>query len=197
VIVDGYDIAGGGIITSAVADEKEGLRAEAQRRDFHWIKGGVSQEARAAKLGHRPALIMFVGKAGTGKHDYARAVEKALFDQGMSAYMLDGTNVLLGVDADLVWVGATQEELVRRFAEVGHLLLDAGHLVISTTNAIGLADFAAVQALIPDFPVLAVELHASKSTVSAADLQLRAKNPLMTSSAKCQTCFKDAKLSNP
>jgi len=175
VIVDGYDIAGGGIITGVEKDEKEELRAEAQRRDFNWIKGGVSQEARAAKLSHRPALVMFVGKAGVGKHKYARAVEKALFDKGMSAYMLDGTNVLLGVDSDLVWVNTTQQELVRRFAEVAHILLDAGHLVISTTNSIGLADFSAVQALISDFPVLAVDVNPAKSAIGSADLQLTGK----------------------
>lgn len=175
VIVDGYDIAGGGIIVGAEKDEKEDLRAEAQLRDFHWIRGGVSEEARAAKLGHRPALVMFVGKAGVGKHKLARAVEKALFEKGMSAYMLDGTNVLLGVDADLVWMQSTQEELVRRFAEVAHILLDAGHLVVSTTNTIGLADFAAVQALIPDFPVLAVDINPQKTAVGAADLHLTGK----------------------
>lgn len=175
VIVDGYDIAGGGIITAAEKDEKEDLRAEAQTRDFNWIKGGVSVESRAKKIGHRPALVMVVGKAGTGKHKIARSLESAFFDKGMAAYMLDGTNVLLGVDADLVWVGTTQAELVRRFAEVAHILLDAGHLVISTTNAIGLADFASVQALIPDFPVLAVEISGGKTGVGAADLHLSGK----------------------
>ena len=39
--------------------------------------------------------------------------------------MLDGTNVLLGVDNDL-WVDAAKSELVRRFGEVAHLLLNAG-----------------------------------------------------------------------
>lgn len=172
VIVDGYDIAGGGIIIEAVKDEKEDLRAEAQVRDFNWIRGGVSQEARASRFGHRPALLMWVGKAGVGKHKYARAIEKALFDQGMSAYMLDGTNVLLGVDADMVWMQSTQQELVRRFAEVAHLLLDAGHIVVSTTNAIGLADFAAVQALVPDFPVLAIDVNPSSTVLGPADLHL-------------------------
>ncbi len=172
VIVDGYDIAGGGIITNAEKDEKEDLRAEAQTRDFNWIRGGVSREARAKKAGHQPALVMVVGKAGVGKHKIARTLESSFFEKGMSAYMLDGTNVLLGVDADLVYVGSTQTELVRRFAEVAHILLDAGHLVISTTNAIGLADFASVQALIPDYPVLAVEINPSKTTVGAADLHV-------------------------
>jgi bifunctional enzyme CysN/CysC len=172
VIVDGYDIAGGGIIIGAEKDEQENLRAEARLRDFHWIAGGVSREARAERLGHKPALLMVMGKIGVGKHRVARAVEKSLFEKGVSAYMLDGTNVLLGVDADLVWVESTQSELVRRFAEVAHLFLDAGHVVISTTNSIGLADFAAVQALIPDFQVFALAVNPTGPAIGSCDLQL-------------------------
>lgn len=175
VIVDGYDIAGGGIITASEKDEHEDLRAEANLRDFNWIRGGVSIEARSKRFGHRPALVMLVGKHGVGKHQYARAAEKALFEKGLTPYMLDGTNVLLGVDADLLWVESTQVELVRRFAEVAHMLLDAGHIVISTTNAIGLADFSAVQALIPDFPVLVVDVDPSQKGLSSSDLQLSGK----------------------
>jgi len=178
VIVDGYDIAGGGIIISPEKDDQEGLRAEAQLRDFHWIRGGVSPEARANRLKHRPALVMVVGKAGVGKHRIARQIEKELFDRTMSAYMLDGNNVLLGVDADLLWKESTQAELVRRFAEVAHILLDAGHIVVSTTNSIGLADFAAVQALIPDFPVITIDVDPSKTVFGPSDLRLHGQEPI-------------------
>ena len=175
VIVDGYDIAGGGIITAVEKDDHEEFRAEARERDFNWIKGGVSGEARAGRLKHSPALVMFVGKAGVGKHKFARAAEAALFGKGMASYMLDGSNILLGVDADLVWVKATQQELVRRFAEVANILLDAGHIVISTTNAIGLADYAEVQALLPNFPVLIVNIDPAEKENPSADLQLTGK----------------------
>lgn len=177
VLVDGYDIAGGGIIVSAEKDEQEEFRAEARLRDFHWIKGGVTSEERTKKFGHRAALVMFVGKSGVGKHRYARALETHLFQEGHAAYMLDGTNILLGVDSDMIWAQSTQQELVRRFAEVAHLLLDAGLLVVSTTNAIGLGDVAAVQALIPDFPVLTVEIAPESGTLSCADLRLTSKEP--------------------
>jgi bifunctional enzyme CysN/CysC len=173
VIVDGYDVAGGGIIVEPVADEHDQSRAEARLRDFNWVRGGVGIEARAQRFGHRPALLMFVGKSGTGKHRYARAVEKALFAEGRNAYMLDGTNVLLGVDQDLYWVDATQQELVRRFAEVAHLMLDAGLLVISTTNAIGLADYGQVQALIPDFASVVVDVDPEGRSVAPCDLRIR------------------------
>jgi bifunctional enzyme CysN/CysC len=177
VIVDGYDVAGGGIITAVESDEQDDLRAEARRRDFNWVKGAVSAGERAEQRGHRAALVMFVGKAGTGKHRYARALEKALFEQQRGVYMLDGSNVLLGVDQDLVWVDATQTELVRRFGEVAHLLLDAGLIVVSTTNAIGLGDFGAVQALIPHAPSIVVEVDPGGSSTQSCDLRIRGNEP--------------------
>jgi bifunctional enzyme CysN/CysC len=173
VIVDGFDVAGGGIITAAESDEQDDLRAEARRRDFNWVKGAVSASERAEQQGHRAALVMFVGNWGTGKHRYARALEKALFDQKRSVYLLDGSNVLLGVDQDLVWVDATQAELVRRFGEVAHLLIDAGLIVVSTTNAIGLGDFGAVQALIPYAPSIVIEVDPGGGSTQACDLRIR------------------------
>ncbi len=179
VIVDEYDVAGGGIITGVVADDLGDLRAEARTRDFNWVQGGVTGGDRAARYGHRSALVMFVGKAGVGKHQFARALEKALFDGGRNAYMLDGKNVLLGVDHDL-WVDAAQSELVRRFGEVVHLLLSSGQIVVSTTNAIGLADATAVQALIPDAPLVLVEVVADgdgEERARAHDLLVRGDEP--------------------
>jgi bifunctional enzyme CysN/CysC len=177
VIVDGYDVAGGGIITAAESDEQDELRAEARQRDFNWVKGAVTDSQRAQRHGHRSALVMFVGKAVERKHHYARALEQALFADRRNVYMLDGSNVLLGVDQDLVWVDATQHELVRRFGEVAHLLLDAGLIVVSTTNAIGLADYGAVQALIPDTPSIVVECDPSGESAEPCDLRIRGTEP--------------------
>jgi len=177
VVVDGYDVAGGGIIVEAVADSLEDARAEARLRDFNWVPGGVGAEERAQRFGHRPALVMFVGKSGTGKHRLARALEKALFGDGRNAYMLDGTNVLLGVDQDLYWVDATQNELVRRFAEVAHLMLHAGLIVVSTTNAIGLADYGQVQALIPDFASVVIDVDPVGTSAAPCDLRIRGTEP--------------------
>ena len=178
VLVDGYDVAGGGIITAGVADELRDFRAEARTRDFNWVEGGVTVADRTRRYGHHAGLVMFVGKASAGKrkHDYARALERALFEAGRNVYMLDGQNVLLGVDHDL-WVDAAQSELVRRFGEVAHLLVSAGLIVVSTTNAIGLADATAVQALIPDTPMLLVDVDPEDESTQACDLRIRGTEP--------------------
>ncbi len=170
VIVDGYDVAGGGIITGTEADAQDDLRAEARLRDFNWVHGGVTSADRARANGHRAGLVMFVGKNGVGKRRFARALEKALFDARRQAYMLDGTNVLLGLDHDLA-VDSAQQELVRRFGEVANLLLTAGLIVVSTTNAIGLADASAVQTLIADAPSLVIEIDPSGASTVNCDLR--------------------------
>lgn len=176
VIVDGYDVAGGGIITGAVADAADDFRAEARLRDFNWVHGGVTGAERAQSNGHRAALVMFVGGNGVGKRRYARALERALWDGRRQAYMLDGTNVLLGLDHDLA-ADAAQQELVRRFGEVANLLLRAGLIVVSTTNAIGLADHALVQALLGDQPSLAVDVDPSGTSTAQCDLRIRGDEP--------------------
>ena len=127
VIVDGYDVAGGGIITAAVADE---LRRPARRGAHARLQLGRGRRHRRPsapqRFGHRAALVMFVGKAGIGQAPATRARwRRRCSTAGRNVYMLDGKNVLLGVDHDL-WVDAAQSELVRRFGEVVHLLLNAG-----------------------------------------------------------------------
>jgi bifunctional enzyme CysN/CysC len=196
VIVDEYDVAGGGIIIAPVKDELRDLRAEAQLRDFNWVEGGVTAADRTKRAGHREALVMFVGKAERGKHEYARALERALFEAGRNVYMLDGKNVLLGIDHDL-WVDAALSELVRRFGEVVHLLLNAGLIVVSTTNAIGLADGAAVQALIPDSPLLLIDIDPDGSSTQDCDLRIRGTEPETEVIAKINDLLMARKITVP
>jgi bifunctional enzyme CysN/CysC len=76
-----------------------------------------------------------------------------------------------------LWVDAAQSELVRRFGEVAHLLLNSGMLVVSTTNAIGLADAGAVQALIPDTPTILIDVDPAGDSHVPFDLRIRGTEP--------------------
>ena len=119
---------------------------------------------------------MFVGKPRRGSTSTRARWRRRCSTAGRSVYMLDGKNVLLGIDHDL-WVDAALSELVRRFGEVVHLLLNAGLIVVSTTNAIGLADGAAVQALIPDSPLLLIDIDPDGSSTQDCDLRIRGTEP--------------------
>src|SRR5690606_20842978 len=78
VIVDGFDIAGGGIVRDAVADDLESRRLERQIRDTEWVRGDITPADRAKLNGHEAAMIMLTGTADAGKHAIARALEAAL-----------------------------------------------------------------------------------------------------------------------
>lgn len=164
VLVDGHDIAGGGIVTALVSDEQEPLRTEARARDFAWVKGEVQPEARARRYGHRTAIVLFVGQAFAGKAFLARKLEALLVNEGRHAYLLDEENLKYGLDADLGGSAkSTSAEVVRRYGEVARVLIDAGMIVISTTNAFGgdQEEVArAIRTLV--YPTLVLSVHMGK-----------------------------------
>ena len=159
VLVDNYDVAGGGIITELVEDQQESFRTEARERDSAWVKGDVSAENRSQRYGHRAAVVLLTGPDTTAKSFLARKLESVLVAEGRHAYLLAAENLQRGLDADLHDI--KPDEVVRRFGEVVRLLTDTGSLVITTTNAFpqtakGIVQ--TVQTLANPIPVLTVHM---------------------------------------
>jgi len=90
--------------------------------------GSVTTDQRTARLGHRPATLWLTGLTGAGKSTIAYALERRLFDDGVSAIVLDGENTRLGLSKDLGFSADDRAENVRRAAEAAKLL-NAGGLV--------------------------------------------------------------------
>lgn len=175
VLVDDYDIAGGGIVTEMIKDDQEFLREEARRRDFAWVKGEVGIEERAQQYGHRAAIVLITGGRHTGKSFLARKLEARLVADGRHAYLLDGENLRRGLDADLAEGERSQTmEMARRYGEVARLLADTGLIVVSTTNPFGMAYAEAAQAirtLVHPTPVISIQMSTLSDEASTnADL---------------------------
>jgi bifunctional enzyme CysN/CysC len=173
VIVDEYDVCGGGIITSYTASDKtHKLKQEARYRDFNWVASNVTAEQRAYRNGHRTGLILFTGKAGVGKAQLARLLEEKLFLNNFQSYLLDGHNVRLGVGADIESEEYFSDgEAVRRYGEVAKLFLDAGHVVISTSNVFNQEEHSAIKLLVEPCPVVEI-LVSNEKPVGDHDLAL-------------------------
>ncbi len=162
VLVDDFDISGGGIVTALVHDEHESLRNEARERDFAWVKGEVRPGDRAKHYGHRAAVVLLTGSAQAGKAFLAKKLESLLVADGRHAYLLEAENLKYGLDADLGESGLRASgEVVRRYGEVARLLVDTGMIVISTTNAFGADQLQAAEAirtLVYPTPVISVHM---------------------------------------
>jgi bifunctional enzyme CysN/CysC len=174
VLVDEYDVCGGGIVTTYTPSTvKDKLRNEVRKRDFNWMKSNVTPAERAYRNGHRSALILLTGKSGVGKADIARLLEEKLFRQNFQSYLLDGRNVQLGVGADMGEENAGADgEALRRFGEVAKLFLDAGHVVISTSNAFNQENHSALRLLIEPSPLIEIHIAGEKPAHTTADLAL-------------------------
>ena len=172
VLVDGYDVCGGGIITTYTPNKTDRLRDEVRHRDFHWLKSDIKLEERAYRNGHQSTLILIVGSSGVGKAKLAKYLERKLFELNYQSYLLDGRNVALGVSADIGSQQKKQEgEVLRRFGEVAKLFLDAGHVVISTSNVFNQEDHSDLRLLVE--PCQVVEIFVTDETKQSENCDIK------------------------
>jgi bifunctional enzyme CysN/CysC len=139
VIVDDYEIRGGGLIRKVLPDAEEPLRHQVMQRNLKWAVSTLSREQRWERYSQKASLVLVTGRKNTGKKTLARALERRLFAEGKFVYFMGIANVLYGVDADIKTPGpdtSHRPEHLRRLGEVANLMLDAGMILIVT--AIGL-----------------------------------------------------------
>ena len=196
VLVDEFDVCGGGIITTYTpATKSDKLRDEVRTRDFNWIKSDITPDERAYRNGHRAALILVTGDPSSGKGPLARILEHSLFQNNFQSYLLDRRNVNLGVGADLDDPkNSGESESARRLGEVAKLFLDAGHVVISTSNAFHQEDQADLRLLANPYQVVEIQVGSQSSGEPDLVLSLDEAQNAKEASVKIQNFLKEKKI---
>ncbi len=106
---------------------KTGVKSQ----NVSWALSDVTKAARAVRNGHWGTVIWLTGLSGSGKSSISRSLEREIFAVGMQACILDGDNVRQGLNSDLGFSPENRVENIRRVAEVGCLMADAGLIVIT------------------------------------------------------------------
>ena len=112
-------------------------RRTSENRGDHWDDepasetlvtelSAVTPEERMARFGQRPVTVLMTGLPGAGKTTTAYGVERALFDRGRSATVIDGQNIRAGLNRDLSFSGEDRSENLRRASEVAHIINNSG-----------------------------------------------------------------------
>lgn len=130
VIVDGYDVCGGGIIV-ADAYPRRASESNAKSTNIYWSPGKVTAAHRARRNGHAGFVVWLTGLSGAGKSTLAMELERELFNLGKQAYVLDGDNVRHGLCSDLAFSPQDRRENIRRVGEVAKLFADAGLICVT------------------------------------------------------------------
>jgi bifunctional enzyme CysN/CysC len=153
VIVDNYEISGGGIIRQALKDSRDELRSKAILRNYKWIKSGISCEQREAAYSQRPTLVLVSGSVDSPRKDIARALEKQLFIRGAIVYFLGIGSIIYGIDSDIDKSESSHDEHLRRLGEVANIILDSGMILIVTASSLSSEDIKLIQTLL-DYGVI-------------------------------------------
>ncbi|MEO7360910.1 MAG: GTP-binding protein [Gemmatimonadaceae bacterium] len=148
VLVDGYEISGGGIVREAMPDAHAVVQERVLIRDAKWESGQITRERRANRYGQQAALVLVTGADEASRKETAKNLEMMLFDEGRAVYYSGIGNVVYGVDADLGRAKEDRQEHVRRLAEVANLMLDAGLILVATAAELGEDEASLVRATI-------------------------------------------------
>ena len=92
----------------------------------------LSREDRERLLEQKGLCLWFTGLSGSGKSTIALELEKSLYNSGWKSMLLDGDNVRTGLNNNLGFSQEDRKENIRRIAEVNHLMIEAGLIVLNS-----------------------------------------------------------------
>lgn len=180
VIVDEYDIRGGGVILENLEDKQTWVREKLFSRDSRWEKSVISQGERAEKYNQKPALILITGEKDSGKKPFAKSLEASLFADQKLVYFMGIGNILYGVDADIKWGNDSREEHLRRLAEVAHILLEVGVILVVTAIELAQEDLELIQTVINPDSIETLWIGENVTTDIAYDLKMPSIEDMQT-----------------
>ncbi len=171
VLLDGYDIAGGGQVTQMEPLPKEGRRAVEFLDEFRWRDQHVPAAEWTSRHGHQSALVLIVGEVGLGKGQLAAALQRTLFDAGLNAVLLDCDNVLEAAPHDTS-IETAHGQLADQLLRTVKPMLDAGLVVVATSKALGLADHGFLREAMPGRQLTVLLSPDRNARLVDADLQV-------------------------
>ena len=191
VIVDNYEIAGGGIVLESVTQEDSILKEHIRLRENIWEKGLINPPERAVKNNHKSKFIVFTGLKDTGKKNIAKLLEKELFEKNFNVYYLGMANIELGLDSDIKIEGKDVEERIRRLGELARILTDTGLIFITTIDEADDYDIETLKLLNEPNDIIVVSVGENSLTRYPADLELGTPDDSKTAINKVMELLKD------
>lgn len=144
VIVDNYEISGGGIIVESIPDTDNTLIEHIKDREFLWEKGLISPIERNETYGHKSKFIVITSDSEENEkaiQDIGKELEDRLFRMKYKTYYLGVSSLLHGLASDAVSDYEGRAEHIRQIGELARIFTDSGQIFI--TSVFNLDDYEA------------------------------------------------------
>jgi len=178
VIVDNYEIVGGGIILAPIFEEETVLKKHIKSRDFSWERSDITLEKRSMKYEHKSVLVVVAGDRNTGKIEIAKALEENLFKIGKFTYFLGISNELLATGISSNDKVLEKMRHIQQLGEMAHILTDAGLVLITSISNVDQYELDMLKTLNRPNQTIVINVGENNFSEGYVDLILQAnENP--------------------
>ena len=168
VIVDRYEIAGGGIIRDSLPDVASET-SENSTKVATLIRSSVPADARAKLLKQKAAMILFSGGPGREPAKSAQALEAKLLEMGKLAFFIGLEDGRIHEAAATSTATAWDQPLpASKLGEAASLLLDAGFMVVASAKGLDSEDVKTLESLVRPHALIQLESPADAEEASGA-----------------------------
>jgi bifunctional enzyme CysN/CysC len=179
VVVDGFDIAGCGVVVETLAEGRAD-EEEPRRRDLGWQKSAVSPAMRRAASGHAGQVVLVTGEP-TAAVDLARHLERRLFERQARTAFLAPADLHASDLADRAAVGGNdREEHLTQLGLLARAMAGCGLLFVTAVPAADRHDVERLRRLASPGDLVVVAVVDDADDAPPADLCLPAGADLDT-----------------
>ncbi|MFH1715710.1 MAG: GTP-binding protein [Planctomycetota bacterium] len=177
VIIDNYEIAGGGIVLDSAQNVTNRITERVEQREKRWERSSITPEVRTGRYNQRSTLVLICGSAGLAKEKLAKALEENLFNDGRFVYYLGLSNSLLGIDAGMdISESGERDEYIRQLGEISHLFTDAGMILITTVSNLDDYELETINTLNKPNDCRVINIGLNRFSRTNVDLQIDSLN---------------------
>ena len=173
VLIDDYEISGGGIIIDSVDTKQTCFEERIVNRNNSWERGYISTEEKEQRYSHKSKFILLIGQTKIDKDEVAKKLEKSLFENNFTTHYLGLNNLFRGLDNDLnIDPLFDRIELIRRLGEVAKLFTDAGLIFLTTIDDIDDYELKSLKLLNSPNEILIVNIGNQVVSENLVDLKI-------------------------
>jgi bifunctional enzyme CysN/CysC len=178
VIVDNYEISGGGIILENIITDQSLIGDYVKRREQTWVRSEITPEKRAFKLQHKAVLVLITGEVDSGKQRLAKAIEESLFEEGKNVYFLGVSNQLLHDLSGAQETTVNKVQHLQQLGETAHVLTDAGLILVTSVSDMDAYELNILRELNKPARTVVINVGENRLAEDVADLVLpKTKSP--------------------
>jgi bifunctional enzyme CysN/CysC len=171
VIVDNFEISGGGIILESLPDSVNSVTEHVHQREFHWDKSAITTLQREQIYEHKAKFVV-ITTANEAHEQNIRAIakelEKQLFYLSYKTFYLGIASLINGLAEGAV-NREERDEQIRELGELARIITDSGQIFI--TSIFRLDDFEAEKLTLLNRPseILVITIDESPFTTFKPD----------------------------